>query len=429
MDSFIDNIGTSQGLLEQSSQLKEYSRRTQVNDFESLRKLSKWGHELQCQPYNSQLHSVTVCVANILLKSADFRIQTLQEDLDLVRDIQTRLLQDSQQPTFEREWEVPLWRVLFLLTHSAWNPPNGNIFDRKLALVKFAHLVDLLDTEEAHGHYLSVVLEEMGKFWYALSYNYGVQTNTYNRTFWSTLKQLNHVLRRDQGQLLSQYSGALLQLCSLLLLAPENQKMLATLDMVLNLVLILKRSIVLWQQEAAQQLYSSLSDYKIPQILHVLHIYLLRSPTKVRDRLEPCITGHPEAPVNLKFQIVALYKSPISGSDIRDILDAILHTLNLQFCAATTEGPEEILPVVRPAAPTRISDSTETIIGTDVKPKSNLWQQPNMSCTSVNTACTGHSADSNDSWTEEDRIEEAERIMAAIRRLDQLGVITTNLPA
>ncbi|SCU89165.1 LAFA_0E16468g1_1 [Lachancea sp. 'fantastica'] len=430
MDSFIANIETSQGLLENSLKLKEQSRQTQVFEFESVRKLSKLVHQLQCQSYNSQLHCVTVSLANILLKNAEFRIQTLQEDLEFVQDVQRRLLQDSQLSSFQRDWEIPLWRVLFLLTHGAGNLANTTttiIFDRQLAPVKFAHLVGLLDTEEAYSNDLSTVLEEFGKFWYALSYNYGVQTNTYSRVFWSTLKQLNHALRRDQGQRLIQYSGALLQLCSLLLLAPENPKMLASFDMVLNLVLILKRNIFLWQQETTQQLYSPLSDYRIPQILHVLHVYLLRSPIKVRERIEPCITGLPDAPVNLKAQILELYKSPISGSDTREIIDLILQTLNLQLCSASTEGVDDILQCVRPAVPTKLSDSTDTIIGTEAKLKSQIWQEQNLSSTSVNTACTSHSAESNDSWTEEERVEEAERIMAAIRRLDQLGVITTNV--
>ncbi|SCV02647.1 LAME_0H03730g1_1 [Lachancea meyersii CBS 8951] len=428
MDLFIGSIDSSQALLDKSHELRELSRHTQIGKFESVRKLSKWGRKLRDLPYNPQMHCLTVAMANILLKSPGFRAQILDEDLEVVHDVQVRLRCDSQQTGFELEWEVPLWRVLFLLAHGAWSPSTTPRFDRRLAPAKFEHLVSELKTAETPDPSLCAALEELGKFWYALCYNYGVRIDTYCRTFWGTLEQLNETLRRDQGHLLVEYSGALLQLCSLLLLLPENKPLLATFDIVLNLVLILKRGILQWEHEVSQQLYSSLSDYKIPQILQVLYLYLLRSPTEVRERIKPCITGHPQAPVALKAQILELHESCISGSDTRGAIDAVLSTLRLQICPASPKGPLDILEVVGQAPQANRNDSAETFVSCEAKENSKLGQQQTCSSTSVNTACSANSLDQNDSWTKEERQEEAERIMAAIRRLDQLGVITTKVP-
>ncbi|SCV00205.1 LANO_0F05732g1_1 [Lachancea nothofagi CBS 11611] len=434
MDAFVERISSSESLLENSIRLRDRSRNEPAVDFASVRRLSALCHGLRDKPYGPELDCVAVALANVLLKTPSFRAQVLVETPDILRDVQHRLFYDSRQPGFALSHEIPLWRVLFLLAHC--QPPiqitsagDIDLFDPQLAPTKFQSLVALLAASgSAPDPALEVVLEELGKYWYAVSYHYGSQAHNFDEVFWDSLQQLNVTLRNRSHQLLESYSGTLLQFCSILLLLPEN-KLTATFDMVLNLMLVLKQSVTQWLRKVSQELYSSLTDYKIPQILHVMHMFVLKSPTKVREQIAPCLRSLPGAEVDLKCYLLELHNSSISCSDTRDAINAILQEVNLHIQTPTSEYPQDITKIPRSQPLINSNNSTETFVDCEGV-SSKVCAHANDSSTSITTAChSKSSANMDDSWTEEEQHIEAERIMAAIRRLDQLGIIKATLPS
>ncbi|SCU98316.1 LADA_0H12134g1_1 [Lachancea dasiensis] len=430
MDYFVESIESSSELLAKSTQLRDLSRMDKITNIKNLRRLSELLHSLHQQAYCEELNCVALALANILLKEPRFRAQVLAEKLDLVHDIQTRLLVDSRKPGFELQWEVPLWRVLFLLAHGQRSENLVvSMFDRNLAPAKFQHLVDLLDNTTASPHpMLQVVMEELGKFWYALCYNYGLLVRQNSEAFRSSLTKLNQTLRSGKGLLLDKFSVPLIQLASLLLLYPEND-LLVTFDMALNLMFILKRAVTTWSQEVSQRLYSSPDTYNIPQTLHLIRIIVAQSPGPVRDQLQQCLSGHPTAPVDLKEQILDLHNSPITSSDVRGTVSSVLEALSLSILEASPRSPQDIVLAIQPKPMNRDRDSAETVIGQEFVTRPKMSHQANASSSSISTMHSDRRpSHCDDSWSEEERFEEATRIMGAIRRLDELGVIKPTLP-
>lgn len=424
MDTLLANIDSGPELLEHSSELQDCSRNLGLEEFASFSKMCRLYHELRETAYGEEMNKLAVAFANVLLKQQGFRAQALAQNAELAEDVQMRLGRDSvSSEGFKVEWEVPLWRVLFLLAHGhADGSRSFEVFSRDLAPNKFQHLAEKLAENEQQSSKLPLVFEELGKYWYALCYNYGSFVVTHGAHFWSSLESFTASLRANDGRLLGDYASALLQLCSLLLLFPENN-LLATFDMVLNLTLILKHGIIAWSGKVSEELYSSPQDYKIPQILHVIFVFVAKSSHAVRKRIQPCFSGEEGCGVNLRKQVLDLQGSKITCSETRETLDRILSALGLTV-SANDDGELEVIHVVQ-SQPLSARGSTETVYDQRYSQSSSRLSDLSSSGTTLHNSLDGNY---DDLWSEEDKIAEADRIMAAIRRLDELGIIKPKFP-
>ncbi|CUS21133.1 LAQU0S02e06722g1_1 [Lachancea quebecensis] len=424
MDTLLAGISGGSELLEHSLELQNWSRNQCLEEFASFSKMCQLYHELRETVYSEGMNELAVAFANVLLKQPEFRAQVLVQNPELAEDVQRRLEQDSvSSEGFKVEWEVPLWRVLFLLAHGHAEGSRGfEVFSRDLAPNKFQHLAEKLADTGQQSDKLPVVFEELGKYWYALCYNYGSLVVTYGVHFWRSLESFTTSLRANRGRLLGDYASALLQLCSLLLLFPENN-LLATFDMVLNLTLILKHGIIAWSEKVSEELYSSPQDYKIPQILHVILIFVSKSPYVVRKRIQPCFSGEEGCSVNLRKQVLDMQSSKLLCSDTRETLDGILSVLGLTVCV-NDDGQLDIIHMVQ-SQPLSTRGSTETFYDQQHSQSSSRLSDLSSSGTTLRNSLDG---DFDDTWSEEDKIAEADRLVAAIRRLDELGIIKPTFP-
>ena len=410
--------------MRRSSELREWSRNGELKDFENLRKMCGFYHELRKVRYEEPLNQISAVFANVLLKNEQFRALTLTEKLPLVQDVEQRLQKDSEEDGFQVEWEIPLWRILFLLAHkqSAENAGNS-IFDRSLAPHKFQHLTSKLAQSGSSNHAFPLVFEELGKFWYALCYNYGALRVRYGAQFWQSLESFNISLRANEGKLLDKFESPLLQICSLLLLSPEAD-VPSTFTMVVNLMAIFKRAVDAWSFEVSKELYSSLHDYKIPQVIHIIHVFVLKSSPTLRRRIRRCFGGEYGCVMDLRTQVLAVECSTITCSSTRDALHEILELLGLTLNPSDT-GALEIIPSFRSQPPAGSDESVDTVFDPRATQQSSLVSDVSSSSATLQSYFSG---EAEAPWSEEDRIAEAERIMAAIRRLDELGIIKTTLP-
>ncbi|SCV04227.1 LAMI_0H14422g1_1 [Lachancea mirantina] len=424
MDSLLEHIETPEQLIEVAPRLRELSRRGTIADFGSLKRLCSLFHELGSRPYGVHVHAVMVAIANVLLKQPAFRMRLLEDHAPFVQDIQARV---ANEP-LTLEYQTPLWRVLFLLAHGSTQPGFKEQFRRGIAPRRFLELVEELPL--ADPAMLAPVLEELGKYWYALCYNYGSLVVVNAPRFWQALEKLSVTLS-EKPTLLLPYKRALLQLCSLLLLFPESE-LASSFSMVKNLMLMVRMQVSSWLQEVETELYSSPHDFKIPQILHVLELYVLKAPSSVRCRIACCICSDPGCAVELKTETLALMGSSIVSSHMREALASILRTLELRYVQDSNTGSADIIRIQTVVPTTQASPSTlrpylqtrkscDTFVPVEDNESSASTQS---SATRINPISTNIDDDDED-WTEDEKAAETDRIFTVLKRLNELGVVKT----
>lgn len=410
MDAIIDQAECADGLLARALELRLLSRHGSPQP-EHFFKLCGLYHQLGSRAYCEQTHQLTLAIANALLQERELRELTLAHANSLPADVQRRL----REPLLQLEWEQPLWRILFLLAHGQDLANSTAKFDKDLAPLRFVDLVEQLPS--ADGTALSCALAELGKYWYALCYNYGSVLQSNRERFWAALERFNLTISANSG-MLERYHEPLLQLSSLVLLFPENQ-LASTLSMVFNIMRMLKVQVAHWARQVSCDLYSSLDDYKIPQILHLLDLYVLKSPQPVRERAAPCFCGDQNVTVDLQDEVLELMDSSMSSTHTRNAVANVLSSLHLTIID-TPAGAQQVVPIDSPTSPANslFSDAARASANGD---------SSDLNVSSQSTLCNSGSnpTDVDEKWSDEEKDAEAARIMGIIKRLNELGVVKT----
>lgn len=418
MDHIIAHLKDSKDLVECCTELRDLSRITTLSDWAGFHKLCCLYHDLLGQKsLQEEVKLVTLTIANLLLKTADFRNYVLESDSTLIEDVQVQLHGYSSSLIDM----LPLLRILFLLSHGK-SHTDVCPFDRQLIYECFSILMDEIPGSDSNT--VELVLLELGKYWYALCYNYGhSQINA--KKYWKLFTRLNKL--SYQQKIIGALTDPLIQFGSLVLLL-QDYELTTSYEMIYNFLTILKRSLQQWSKKMSYEWYVSLEDFKLPQILNITETLIKNSKQSLRVKIKGSFLSDYDSCLNIHNEILELIDSPIS-SNVHDTMNNIAQLLDIEL-KKNSEGVSVLVDRVSSATKKSQDKSDSSLVTFSSIASSYVGIGTNLLLPS--NGKKAHVLDSDDDdgdndndeeWTEEEKIAEAERVMHAINRLNKLGVI------
>lgn len=392
MDSYVEELHGNYLCLDDFRKLVDFSRVDKLQRYENFRTICRWFHD--CEDF-TQDGELSTTIANVLLQTADIRAKAVEDqETSLIADIQNRLYKSPK--------DLAKWRILFLLVHSKPAekpdfPLCAEMFDRFLAPTLFRKMVQELSIDDVS---VIPVFVELGKFWYALCYNYGYSVDR-SQVYWEVFDELNRKLSRN----LEPFEDCLIQLGSIYILL-HSQRMLVHKATVCNFLKIFERKFEKWSNQASRELYCPLDEHRLPQVLNILELLIIYSDDKLRDEIRNCFldANNSMGFLHVRSSFTELIESPINN--ISNITSSILKLLHLKH-----DKKSHALFEHNPSSEYVIFSDNVRNLPTPIS--SNSWY--NHSSKKIDNDF--------DTWSEEEQLRDAEKVFNAIERLNDLGII------
>ncbi len=418
MDSFVNSVTCQQVSPEQCEQMLQLSRVDSTVSCSNFKKIIGWfktAHE-----GSSEDRALASTVANVLLNSSEQRMHASQ-DRSLIKCVESRL--------FNNPYDLPRWRIMFLMAHCK---PEGREhgheqqheqqrdqpFDRLLAPTCFQRMVSELRMDSEYMNTLC----ELGKFWYALCFNYGC-TITNSVLYWNIFTDF----AAKPYISVPGFQDCLIQFGSLYLLVHSNE-MCVEKTTVNRFLCIFEDKFNDWYTQTTREWYCSLQEHRLPQILNILELLIAYSSPSLKQEIRQCFLSSQNSLhcpfVNSSF--IKLIESPINN--VSNTTASILSLLHLRH-----DKSSHSLKLMAPPLASR--DSLSSTKSSDYitysgLPTPSVSSQADPAVSTFSTAASFGSASpvcgqpSNyDDWSEEEQFLEAEKIGAAIERLNELGFV------
>ena len=343
MDTYVQSIRGIDLSVDQYNRLLQMSRVDALHEYANFEALCGWFHGVE----QTNERAISTTLANVLLQSPAIRERA-------ARDNNLGLIKDMEMCLFRNPNDLPKWRVMFLLAHCRPDESldvssySSQPFDRLLAPSSFGKLVANLSMDNE----AICSLTELGKFWYALCYNYGYSSSN-SLIYWNTFTELS---LKPFGSLES-FTDCLIQFGSLYLLL-HNHDMYVDRLTVSKFLSIFETKFNDWNLQACQELYCSLDEHRLPQILNIVELLIRYSSQDLKNDIEECFVtpensfGHPF--VHSSF--VKLIESPINN--ISKTTSSILNSLHLRHDKLT----HKLVPLDCPPDYVTYSESSITCL-------------------------------------------------------------------
>lgn len=405
MNSYVGTCSSSSSGLspEQSHRLLQLSRVDSSAHHSTFQKILHWFYH--AEPHSNEDKTLATVVANVLLHSCAIRTEA-STDASLIAQVESSL--------FEDPFDLPRWRILFLLAHSkpVEGAQNKQVFNRDLPPQSFQIMVRSLTMDA----YQLSVLTELGKYWYALCFNYGYSVPN-SLVYWPLFTELT----AKPYNSVPGFQDCLIQFGSIYLLLHANT-MYVERATVNRFLCIFEDKFNDWYLQMSEELYCSLQEHRLPQIVNILELLISYSTPQLKQDIRNCFIS-PHNNFHCPFvstSFVKLIESPINN--ISNCTTSILNLLHLRH--------NKITHKLEPLPPASRESSVSSATSRDYITYSGLpLAPPPANTTAIDTTISsGVSSfaeqDLNlDSWSQEEQDLEAERIGAAIQKLNEMGFV------
>lgn len=415
MNSYVNTCSGLELTADQCQRLLQLSRVDSSVYHSSFQKILHWFYHVQ--PDSSQSETLAIIVANILLHSCSIRTDA-SLNATLIKCVETSL--------FENPFDLPRWRIMFLLAHCKptlahdgqgsdlddSDQKHHQIFNRMLAPQSFQTMVTSLTMDPKRIS----ILTELGKYWYALCFNYGYLSAN-SRVYWSLFTELSGKPYNS----VAGFQDCLIQFGSLyLLLHTHNLSVERTT--VNRFLCIFEDKFNDWLLQASEELYCPLQEHRLPQILNILELLIGYSSPQLRQDIRTCFVS-PHNSFHCPFvnsSFIKLIESPINN--ISNTTTSILNLLHLRH-NRETHRLEPLPPVSRESSVcSSISHDYITYSGLPTPSANTTTATSTVNSNSSMTSIAEQDSEA-DNWPEEEQLLEAEKIGAAIQRLNELGFV------